>query len=142
MRNIAIVGLAAAIAVLLAFTSSSFAAGNGTKFRAALSSAQAKEVVADRAARGTFSATLGGKKLTWMLTFAKLTGQATAAHIHSAAKAGVLVPLCAPCKNGQTGTATLSSSTIREFGARDLLYVDVHTAKNPAREIRGQLGQG
>jgi Cu/Zn superoxide dismutase len=141
MRNLAIVGLAVAIAVLLAFTTSSSASSN-SKFKATLSSTQAKQVVANTAAKGTFTATLAGKKLTWKLTFAKLTGQATAAHIHSAAKTGVLVPLCAPCKNGQTGIATLNASTLREFSGRDLLYVDVHTAKNPDREIRGQLGQG
>jgi Cu/Zn superoxide dismutase len=141
MRNIAIVGLAVAIAVLLAFTTSSSASSNST-FKAILSSTQAKQVVTNAAAKGTFTATLTGKKLTWKLTFAKLTGQALAAHIHSAAKAGVLVPLCAPCENGQTGVATLNASTVREFSARDLLYVDVHTAKNPDREIRGQLGQG
>jgi hypothetical protein len=48
----------------------------------------------------------GNGTLTWKLTFSHLTGSAAAAHIHGG-KAGVagpvLVPLCGPCKNGQTG---------------------------------------
>jgi hypothetical protein len=33
-------------------------------------------------ASGTFTATLSGSKLSWKLTFKRLTGKATAAHIH------------------------------------------------------------
>jgi hypothetical protein len=141
MRTLAIVALAGAIAVLVAFAGTSFASGASSNFKANLSAAQAKQVVVNPAADGKFTATLTGKTLRWKLNFAHLTGPATAAQIHSAAKAGALVSLCAPCTNGQTGTATVSPSVLREFRARDLLYVDVHTAKNPTREIRGQLGQ-
>jgi hypothetical protein len=38
-----------------------------------------------------------------------------------------------------SGTATLSAALIKAFG-KHLLYVNVHTAKNPNGEIRGQLG--
>src|SRR6184192_3261093 len=54
------------------------------------------------AAKGTFTGTLKGKKLTFKLTFAHLSGKALAAHIHKG-KAGtagpVIVPLCGPCKS-------------------------------------------
>ena len=83
-------------------------------------------------------------KLKWKLTFAKLTGPATAAHIHMAAKgkAGdVVVPLCGPCTSGATGTATVTASEITAF-KKHLFYVNVHTAKNPNGEIRGQLAVG
>ena len=96
-------------------------------------------------ASGTFTGTYvenkKGAVLTWKLTFSKLTGQATAAHIH-AGKPGVagnvIVPLCAPCKSGQSGKTTISESvisTIESGGA----YVNVHTGKNPGGEIRGQV---
>jgi hypothetical protein len=112
-------------------------------FSAKLSAAQEipKQVVKDTAAHGTFTGTLAGTTLKWKLTFAKLTGPATAAHIHLGVmgKSGnVVVPLCGPCKTTTTGTATISASllkTIEKHGT----YVNVHTAKNPAGEIRGQL---
>ena len=71
-----------------------------------------------------------------------LAGPVAAAHIHLGAmgKAGnVLVPLCGPCKNGVSGTVTVSAAVKSAF-AKHLLYVNVHTAKNPNGEIRGQLG--
>jgi CHRD domain-containing protein len=79
--------------------------------------------------------------LTWRLTFSKLTGRAAAAHIHvgRAGKAGgVMVALCGPCRNGQRGTATITHAKLRKIRA-GLTYVNVHTAKNAAGEIRGQV---
>ena len=80
-------------------------------------------------------------RLTWRLTFSKLSGRAMAAHIHSGkvGKAGgVMVPLCGPCRSGQRGTATITHAQLRtiEVGRA---YVNVHTAKNTAGEIRGQV---
>jgi len=80
-------------------------------------------------------------RLTWRLTFWKLTGRAIAAHIHSGkvGKAGpVMVALCGPCSNGQGGTATISHRQLRaiELGRT---YVNVHTVKNAGGEIRGQM---
>jgi hypothetical protein len=79
--------------------------------------------------------------VVWRLTFAKLTGKAVAAHIHSGVrgKAGpVIVPLCAPCKSGAHGRATVNASVLAALEA-GRTYVNVHTPKNPAGEIRGQL---
>ena len=96
-------------------------------------------------AKGTFTATVTrtgtSGVITWRLTFSKLSGRAIAAHIHSGArgKAGaVIVPLCAPCRSGARGRATVSESVLNalESGAT---YVNVHTKKNPAGEIRGQI---
>jgi hypothetical protein len=100
-----------------------------------------KQVVKDTKAKGSFTADIVGKKLTWKLTFSGLTGPATAAHIHLGAmgKSGnVLVPLCTPCKSGAHGTATVSPMIVREI-QKHLTYVNVHTAKNPNGEIRGQV---
>ena len=80
-------------------------------------------------------------RLTWKLTFSKLSGRAAAAHVHAGkpGKAGtVLAPLCGPCRSGQKGSATITHAQlrlIRNGGA----YVNLHTAKNAAGEIRGQL---
>ena len=96
-------------------------------------------------AAGAFSLTLkhaGGKyTASWKLTFSGLTGKAVAAHIHRGApgKAGpVLVSLCGPCKSGQSGKAVLSGAAANALNGK-LAYVNVHTAKNAAGEIRGQI---
>ena len=138
--------IAAGAVCALGLTALSVAATRTTVWTAALSSGQEvpAQVVKNTAAHGLFKGTLGGSKLKWTLTFAKLTGAATAAHIHMAAKGvsgNVVVPLCGPCKSGVTGTATISPALMSAFKKHDL-YVNVHTAKNPNGEIRGQLASG
>jgi hypothetical protein len=96
--------------------------------------------------RGSFTGTLAvtspsRSKLTWKLTFARLTGPALAAHIHlgPVGKAGkVVVPLCAPCKTGAHGTKSVSRAAATAI-TTGKAYVNVHTRKNPAGEIRGQV---
>jgi hypothetical protein len=93
------------------------------------------------AASGRFTATLDGSRLSWRLTFSRLTGKATAAHLHlgRAGVAGpVVVPLCGPCASGVHGSVKLSSKVRLALLARGV-YVNVHTARNPGGEIRGQL---
>ncbi len=102
------------------------------------------QVVKNTKAHGSFTGDITGKKLTFTLTFTGLTGPATAAHIHLAGmgKSGpVVVPLCGPCKSPVKGTATLTASVLAALPKHDL-YVNVHTAKNPAGEIRGQVAKG
>jgi hypothetical protein len=98
-----------------------------------------------RRARGTFTATITrsgtSAVVAWRLTFSRLTGRAIAAHIHSGVrgKAGpVIVPLCAPCRSGASGRATVDASVLGALEA-GRTYVNVHTRKNPAGEIRGQI---
>ena len=86
-------------------------------------------------------AELTGTKLTWSLVFRKLTGRASAAHIHLGrpGKAGpVAVPLCGPCRSGAKGRATLTAAQVKAVLGGGT-YVNVHTAKNPNGEIRGPL---
>jgi len=80
-------------------------------------------------------------RLAWRLTFSKLSGRAVGAHVHKgkAGKAGpVLVALCGPCRTGQRGRATVSHSQLRTL-VNGAAYVNVHTQRNAAGEIRGQL---
>ena len=142
-----VVMLAAALALSLVVSSLGFAAGAGTiRLKAALDAKQEvpKQVVKDTKAKGLFTGKLVGSKLTWKLTFSRLTGKATAAHIHmgKAGKAGnVIVPLCTPCKSGAHGSMVVSGA-VRKALAHHQAYVNVHTAKNPNGEIRGQLAAG
>jgi hypothetical protein len=95
-------------------------------------------------AKGTFTGTYvenaKGAVLKWKLSFSGLSGAAMAAHIHKG-KPGVggpvVVPLCGPCTNGQTGTVKISKAVIAALESGGA-YVNVHTAKNPGGEIRGQ----
>lgn len=96
-------------------------------------------------ATGSFVATVTTEgttgAVTWRVTFARLTGPALAAHIHigRAGRAGpVAVPLCAPCRNGQRGTAVVNATALAALEA-GRGYVNIHTRRNQAGEIRGQL---
>jgi hypothetical protein len=96
-------------------------------------------------ARATFTAvvTRSGPTaaIAWRLSFARLSGRAVAAHIHVGArgKAGpVAVTLCGPCRSGARGTASVKASVLRALEA-GRAYVNIHTARNPAGEVRGQI---
>ncbi|MBA3434303.1 MAG: CHRD domain-containing protein [Actinobacteria bacterium] len=118
-----------------------------TKHRAALTAAaevpRPKGVKAG--AGGTFKVDLtdssGSYSIAWTLTYKNLTGRAAAAHIHRGkpGKAGpVVVSLCAPCRSGGKGKAKVSK-TVANLMKGGSAYVNVHTAKNAAGEIRGQI---
>lgn len=98
-------------------------------------------------ARGSFAGGLvrsgTGGSLSWRLTFQGLSGRAAASHIHlgKRGKAGaVAVPLCGPCRPGARGTARLTANTVTALLSGGA-YVNVHTARNAAGEIRGQIAR-
>ena len=79
--------------------------------------------------------------MRWRLSFRNLMGPALAAHVHFApkGKAGpVVIALCAPCKASAKGVVSVSRRVFEAVTKRRG-YVNVHTAKNPTGEIRGQL---
>jgi hypothetical protein len=136
-------GLLGATLIASAAVAKKPAAPTATRFSAALNIGQEKPHPKGTklGASGRFTATLNGTVLTWRLTFKQLSGPASAAHIHTGARgtAGpVLIPLCGPCSSPASGTATLTSAQIADMKAGKL-YVNVHTAKNPNGEIRGQI---
>jgi hypothetical protein len=97
-------------------------------------------------ARGTFTATVTkasatSGRIAWRLTFSKLTGRATAAHIHIGASGRpgpVAIPLCGPCRSGARKSAPLTAAVLAALEA-GRAYVNIHTARNPGGEIRGQI---
>lgn len=82
------------------------------------------------------------KKLTWDAHYDGLTGPATAAHFHGPAPAGkaagVLIPIPTPINSPIRGEATLTEEQAKEL-TDGQTYFNVHTAKNPKGEIRGQV---
>ena len=106
---------------------------------------------------------------TWSGTFTGLTGNATLGHIHgpfpngAATSAGVLInfdPASTPgatfvgLKSASSGTftgtinlastapqfvASISNDSLKKLILNNALYVNIHTAQNPAGEIRGQF---
>jgi hypothetical protein len=64
------------------------------------------------------------------------------AHFHgpaaSGVAAGVVVPISGSLDSPLTGTAALNDGQIGDLRA-GLWYINIHTAKYPAGEIRGQV---
>jgi hypothetical protein len=82
------------------------------------------------------------KKLGWTVTYKGLTGKPTAAHFHGPAAVGAsappVVPLTGNLASPIKGTATLTAKQAADLAA-GMWYVNVHTAKYPDGEIRGQV---
>ena len=97
-----------------------------------------------RGASGMFAGTLersGADTLTWRMTLRRLSGRALSAHIHfgrPGRSGGIAAPLCAPCRASAAGRTALSPRALRALRS-GAAYVNVHTRRNPAGEIRGQL---
>lgn len=82
-------------------------------------------------------------KVSWKVTYSGLSGSATAAHIHGpaamGANAGVVIPLTGNLDAQPImGEMTVTAAQYADMAA-GLYYVNIHTAKFPGGEIRGQL---
>ncbi|WP_186259027.1 CHRD domain-containing protein [Burkholderia gladioli] len=83
------------------------------------------------------------KVLSWHVVYSGLTGPATMAHFHGPApvgqNAGVMIPIdMKDVPSPIDGHATLSATQEAGLLAGNW-YFNVHTAKNPGGEIRGQV---
>jgi CHRD domain len=79
------------------------------------------------------------KTVAWKTTFSGLSGNATAAHFHGPAapgeNAGPAVDISGKIEEG---SAPVSDDQIKDLQAGKW-YINIHTAKYPDGEIRGQL---
>lgn len=109
------------------------------KFTAELTGA-AEVPPTDTAATGTVEVTLDteAKTVAWVVTTEGLSGEVTASHIHGPAiateSAGPQIDTMAK----MDGTAPITDEQIADLTG-GMYYYNVHTAKFPDGEIRGQL---
>ena len=95
----------------------------------------------DSKAKGSADVTVDtdAKKVMWTVKVDGLTGDAKAAHIHGpAAKGEKADPEIDMSKAMMDGSAAITDAQIADIKAGKT-YVNVHTAKFPGGEIRGQL---
>lgn len=133
---------AAAAALALALTAVP-ALASEVKYHATLSG-QSETPPNDSKGTGTVDATYDTdtKALTWTITYQDLSGDAMAAHFHGPAKAGEtadpVVPIPDPLASPIKGSATLTDAQYGDL-SKGLWYFNIHTAKFPDGEIRGQM---
>jgi hypothetical protein len=154
------------VAMLLAIPATALA--NKTLWKAKLTSgAELHEVVDSHASGSMVLATFPDGTMHFMLSVYGLSGPVSGAHLHgpatSAENAPIIVSLCgapapaavATCDTSADGTlyvsGTINSSLLAQWGLpgstlidwlnNGQIYVNVHTALNPAGEARGQFGQ-
>ena len=82
------------------------------------------------------------KTLSYTVTYANLTGAATAAHFHAPAEpgknAGVEIPIKSSLDTPITGTTVLNDEQAKNL-TDGKTYFNIHTAANKGGEMRGQV---
>ena len=120
------------------------AAMGPVKFFANLSAdEQSTTTLSPGTGRADFAVDRATQRISWKVTYNKLTSAATGAHIHGPQRpgtnAGVQVDL-AP--NGMNvpleGSAILTDAQL-EYLLEGRMYVNIHSVRYPAGELRGQI---
>ena len=97
----------------------------------------------DSSGAGTADVTLDTdtNKVSWKVTYEKLTGDATAAHFHGPAKVGANAPPVVDISgNINEGSADVTADQLQMIREGNT-YINIHTQKYPDGEIRGQVLQ-
>jgi len=113
---------------------------------AAAETVQLKADLKGSTAAATGNATVtydtASQQVTWRISYSGLSGNPTAAHFHGPAQPGANAGVAVPIPNVAASPAQ-GSATLTDAQAADLLagryYINIHTAANPAGEIRGQV---
>ncbi len=130
--------LFATLATGLLLSGSAFA--EVLKFNATLDGASQSPAV-DTKATGTadVSVDTDAKTITWTIKDQDLSGPATAAHFHGPADVGAnAAPEIDISKMVESGTAPITDAQLADLNAGKV-YLNIHTAKFPNGEIRGQV---
>ena len=110
------------------------------KFKATLDGASQSPAV-DTKATGTADVTVdtAAKTISWMIKDQDLSGPPTAAHFHGPADVGAnAAPEIDISKMIDAGTAPITDAQLADLNAGKI-YLNIHTAKFPNGEIRGQV---
>jgi len=107
----------------------------------------AEEVPPAAESKGTGTAEvridMATNEITYKVTWSGLTGPATMGHIHGPAEKGKEAKPVVPFEGvaGKSSVEGKAKITPTQYGdlAADLWYVNIHSAKYPNGEIRGQL---
>ena len=97
----------------------------------------------DSTATGTAEATFdtATKTVSWTITYSGLSGPAIGAHFHGPSEpgkiSGIALPFHSP-DNPIKGSAVLTGAQAADLVA-GRWYANIHTARNPGGEIRGQM---
>ncbi len=131
-----------AVAMIAFALADSPAVAGTTTFTAELNgSSQVPPTDSKARGKGDFTYDDTSKKLTWTITYWGLRDKAKSAHLHGSASEGAnadIMITVSPLQSPIKGAAILKDNQAKALTAGDM-YIDVHTAKYPDGEIRGQL---
>jgi len=118
-----------------------------TPFTVAMNGAAERLTPVITSASGWGILSLKGNVLSYLISFAGLSGPATAAHIHGPSTTtnavAVMVPFIVAAADSGTIQGTFDVTTLSADNVTALktgrTYANIHTAANPGGEIRGQI---